>query len=118
MKTNEPSDAEIEQTYRLLKKAVEAKGHYFNPDVSFTKQLIRGLLVNRNRYGYMSCPCRVASRDIKKDADIICPCAYRNADVAEYGTCYCGLYVSEEVKNGKKTVQPIPERRPPEKFMA
>jgi hypothetical protein len=29
--------------------------------------------------------------------------------VEEYGTCYCGLYVSESVLEGEKSIEPIPE---------
>ena len=32
----------------------------------------------------------------------------------EWGACYCGLYVSEEVLRGERPLQSIPERRPPE----
>jgi len=33
----------------------------------------------------------------------------------EYGQCYCGLYVTKDVNEGKKSTPPIPERRPIEK---
>ena len=42
----------------------------------------------------MCCPCRLAAGDREWDRDIICPCVYREPDVAEYGSCYCNLYVS------------------------
>jgi ferredoxin-thioredoxin reductase catalytic subunit len=32
----------------------------------------------------------------------------------EFGTCFCGLYVSAEVVKGKKKATSIPERRPKE----
>jgi rubrerythrin len=48
------------------------------------------------------------------DIYIICPCEYRDADVNEFGMCYCGLFVSEEVKKDPSKLQPIPERRPKE----
>ena len=50
----------------------------------------------------------------KEDLDIICPCDYRDADLAEYGTCFCALYVSQDVVDGKRKATRIPERRPPE----
>jgi rubrerythrin len=49
------------------------------------------------------------------DRDIICPCDYRDPDVAEYGTCYCALYMRKNLYEGKTPINPIPERRPPEK---
>src|SRR4030042_2016298 len=48
----------------------------------------------------------------KYDVDIICPCEYRDADVNEYGMCYCGLFVNEKIKNDPSQLGPIPERRP------
>ena len=42
-------------------------------------------------------------------------CDYREPDVAEYGSCYCNLYVSKEWLEGKIPHEYVPERRPPEK---
>ena len=33
--------------------------------------LLNGLTENEKRYGYPSCPCRIASGNIEKDRDII-----------------------------------------------
>ena len=103
---------EIDKLYKKLDKDAEASGYHLNPDVEFTKDLVKGLLVNEKRYNYMACPCRLASGEKSEDLDIICPCDYRDADVLEYGSCYCALYVSEQVLEGKKKVGSIPERRP------
>lgn len=94
-----------------LEKEMKGRGYYFNPDESFTLDLLEGLLVNEERYGYRACPCRLATGDREKDLDIICPCDYRDEDVEEYGACYCALYVSEEIHLGKKKAVAIPERR-------
>jgi len=103
---------ELNKVYQKLKKEAESAGYNLNPDVVFTKDLIHGLLVNEKRYGYWACPCRLASGKKPEDLDIICPCDYRDSDLTEYDACYCALYVSQEVINGKK-VKPVPERRPP-----
>jgi ferredoxin-thioredoxin reductase catalytic subunit len=79
---------EITRTYERLKKDAEAGGYHLNPDVEFTKDLVRGILVNEKRCGYWNCPCRLASGSQEEDLDIICPCDYRDADVSEFGTCY------------------------------
>ncbi len=105
--------AEVDRLYQRLNREAEAGGYHLNPDVEFTKELVRGILVNEKRYGYWACPCRLASGVKKEDLDIICPCDYRDADVSDYGTCYCGLYVSEAVVRREKTIGSIPERRPP-----
>jgi len=104
-----------EELYEFLKKVQEPKGYFFNPDRKMTLQILEGLLLNKERYGYMSCPCRLAAEDLDWDKDIICPCLYREPDVAEYGSCYCGLYGSQEWSQGKIPQQVVPERRPVEK---
>jgi ferredoxin-thioredoxin reductase catalytic subunit len=104
-----------EQLYEFLEKTQEPKGFYFNRDKSTVAKLLEGLLINRDRYGYMCCPCRLASNDREWDGDIICPCVYRAPDVAEYGSCYCNLYVSKDWNEDKIPHSYVPERRPPEK---
>lgn len=101
-----------------LDRDAEASGYHLNTDVEFTEALAEGLLVNEARFGYRSCPCRLGSGDAALDLDIVCPCDYRDADLTEWGTCYCALYVSQEVLDGKRELGPIPERRPPEQERA
>jgi len=108
---NEINNSEVEKIYKKLNNDAESGGYHLNPDNAFTKKLIRGLLINKKRYGYQACPCRLASGIKKEDMDIICPCDYRDPDLDEYGTCYCALYVDEEILEGKKKVGSIPERR-------
>ncbi len=108
---------EAEKLYEALRRAQESKGYYFNKDRARTLDLLEALMKNKERYGYMACPCRLASGDREQDADIICPCAYREADVAEYGSCYCNLYVSRRWNEGKMEPRYVPERRPPEKMV-
>ena len=106
----------VEEMYERLKKVNEPKGYFFSSDEQMVKQLIEGLLTNRERYGYMCCPCRLASGDREHDKDIICPCDYREADVEQFGSCYCNLYVSKDWNEGTIPHETVPERRPPEKF--
>lgn len=103
----------VDKAYDKCKKDAESGGYYLNPDIEFAKGLINGLLVNEQRYGYQSCPCRLASGSKQEDLDIICPCDYRDQDVSEQGACYCALYVSQKVLNGEQELHSIPERRPP-----
>lgn len=109
---------DVAQLYEMLKKAQEPKGYFFPPDRQWVDGLLEGLLKNKERYGYMVCPCRLASGDRQKDKDIICPCAYRAEDVAQYGSCYCNLYVSKQWLEGTIEKEYVPERRPPEKMFA
>lgn len=107
----------VEQLYEMLKKVQEPKGYYFNKDKEKVFELLNGLLINKDRYGYMCCPCRLASEDREWDKDIICPCVYRVPDVEEYGSCYCNLYVSTAWNAGEISHEYVPERRPVEKTL-
>lgn len=102
----------VEELFEMLKKVQEPRGYFFNRNRESVFDLLRGLLINKERYGYMSCPCRLASGDYAKDADIICPCVYRAPDVEEFGSCYCNLYVSRDWNEGKIEHAYVPERRP------
>jgi ferredoxin-thioredoxin reductase catalytic chain len=113
MSATEIDQAEIDRLYERLFREAEAGGYHLNPDVTFTKELIKGLLTNERRYGYWACPCRLASGVKAEDLDIICPCDYRDPDVVEFGACYCALYVSAAALAGEQKVNSIPERRPP-----
>ena len=105
-------DEELDSFYEKVKEDIEAHGYHLNPNVEFTKELLKGILINEKRYGYGSCPCRLAAGDKEIDLDIICPCDYRDPDLNDYDTCYCGLYVSGDILEGTKEVPVIPERRP------
>ena len=95
------------------KKDAASGGYLMNPDDASVDALCEGILTNIGRYGYGACPCRKASGVKAEDLDIICPCDYRDPDINEFGACYCSLYVSKEVPEGKKPLESIPERRPP-----
>lgn len=110
---NEPTDSEVDKLYARLDREAKQGGYFLNPDAEFVKGLVRGLLTNERRYGYRACPCRLAADDKQQDLDIICPCYYRDADLSEFGACYCALYVSAAVLKGEKELSCIPERRQP-----
>ena len=107
---------DVEKLYKMLSKTQEPKGYFFNKDKERVFELLEALLLNKERYGYMACPCRLAAGDREHDQDIICPCVYRTPDVAEFGSCYCNLYVSRAWNAEEIPVEYIPERRPPEKL--
>ena len=83
------SREEVEALYERLHREAEASGYHLNPDREFVLELVEGLLINEKRYGYWACPCRLATGVKEEDLDIICPCDYRDADLAEWGACYC-----------------------------
>lgn len=108
-----PSEQELDEYIVRLQRDAGSGGYLLNPDESFTRGLAAGLLVNQIRYGYPSCPCRLATGNKAQDLDIVCPCDYRDPDLSEYGACYCALYVSKGIANGSEELRPVPERRLP-----
>jgi ferredoxin-thioredoxin reductase catalytic subunit len=79
---------QIEAYYQKIKKEAEAGGYNLHPDPEIAKALVNGILVNQQRYGYGSCPCRLASGNAEEDRDIVCPCDYRDPDLNEYDACF------------------------------
>lgn len=108
---NDIPDEKFDLYYNEILGTAAKGGYHLNPDREFVDELIRGLIVNKERYGFEACPCRLCIGPEEENLDIICPCYYRDDDISDYGCCYCGLYVSEEVSEGKKPVIPVPERR-------
>ena len=49
------------ELYEMLKKVQEPKGYFFNKDKDWVLTILQDLLVIKGRYGYTSCPCRLAS---------------------------------------------------------
>jgi ferredoxin-thioredoxin reductase catalytic subunit len=103
-----------EQLFDLLSKYAASQGIRLNRDRDFVMGIMAGLLTNEKRYGYRSCPCRLAGGEREQDRDIVCPCVYRDPDIREFGSCYCGLYVSAAWNEDRVPHVQVPERRPKE----
>lgn len=100
-----------QEMYDKLKPVQEKNGYYFNPDHQWCLDVIAGMLKNKERYGYTSCPCRLATGERERDHDIVCPCTFRDEDVSKYGACYCNLYMSQEAAEGKvPLLEVVPDR--------
>lgn len=108
----EISNEQVSQLNEKLDREAEESGYHLNPDTEFTRDLVHNLLVNEGRYGHGACPCRLAAGDEEEDLDIICPCDYRDSDLEDFGACYCALYVSKDIAEGKAQAEPLPDRRP------
>jgi ferredoxin-thioredoxin reductase catalytic chain len=104
----------IEQTRQRAEADAKTYGYYLTPQPDLLQMFLEGLKTNEDRYGYPSCPCRLATGNFEIDRDIICPCDYRDPDVAEFGACYCRLYVNKAVFESQNLPE-VPERRPLEK---
>ena len=100
-----------DQLYEILSRYAGSKGMQLNNDKEFVLDILVGLLRNEERYGYRSCPCRLATGFKERDEDIICPCRYRDDDVREFGSCYCYLYVSPAWNDNNIPHVVVPERR-------
>jgi len=105
-------------TIDFVRKRAEADaktyGYYSTPQADLLQMFLEGLKTNEERYGYPVCPCRLGTGKLDLDRDIICPCDYRDPDVAQYGACYCRLYVNKAVYESQNLPE-VPERRPIEK---
>ena len=104
----------IEEVRRRAEADAKTYGYYLTPQPELLQGFLEGLKTNEDRYGYPLCPCRLTSGKFEYDRDIICPCDYRDPDVAQYGACYCRLYVNKQVYESKNLPE-VPERRPLEK---
>ena len=105
----------IEQVRKRAEADAKTYGYYLTPQPELLQAFLEGLKTNEDRYGYPLCPCRLTSGVFEFDRDIICPCDYRDPDVAEYGACYCRLYVNKQVFESQNLPE-VPERRPQEKM--
>jgi ferredoxin-thioredoxin reductase catalytic chain len=102
-----------------LNKVCKTNKWILNKNKQTFDDLLDGLVENKKKYGYQSCPCRLASGNKDLDRDLICPCDYAKLDVKEYGTCYCNLYMSSNYYDTvKKDYVIVPERRPVKKEKA
>ncbi len=107
---------DVARLHEQMRTFQETKGYFFNKDGVYTCSLLEQFLATKARYGYMACPCRLANGSYELDKDIICPCAYREEDLKEFGSCFCGLYVSREWNEDKIPHVYVPDRRPPDKI--
>ena len=104
-----------EDMFEYCKRICKINDWILNEDKEILKDLIKGLVDNKTRYTYQSCPCRLASGLRSIDRDIICPCDYAPPDIIEYGSCYCNLFMHLNFYENGITFVKVPERRPIEK---
>ncbi|MBN1802671.1 MAG: ferredoxin:thioredoxin reductase [Candidatus Lokiarchaeota archaeon] len=102
-----------------LKKICERNNYILVKNEQTLNDLVEGLVSNKKKNGYQSCPCRLASGNKKLDRDLMCPCDYAPLDVKEHGACYCNLFMRTDFYETFKTDYiAVPERRPAEKDKA
>jgi ferredoxin-thioredoxin reductase catalytic chain len=102
----------VQDVHAYIERVAERFSWQVNNRGEMLDVLVEGLMENYNRLGYYNCPCRDSQQDPKIDRDIICPCLYaREADVEEYGHCYCALFFRKDFDMTQEIAM-IPERRP------
>lgn len=117
MSTPNPQwELDVEKYTNTLRKFAASTHHTLNPDEKYLRLIVEGLLMNKKKFSYASCPCRMADGVLELDKDIICPCTYRDPDLLDYGRCLCGLYVNDDYISGRKGHEPFPDRRKIEKI--
>lgn len=77
-----------------LEKYLTGKSFYFNPDPEIVDSILNAMTKRREKFGQDYCPCRMVSGDKEKDAAIICPCVYHEAEIDKDGHCHCRLFTN------------------------
>ncbi len=101
----------LRDTRKFAEMVTSKQAWELNPDAEFTDSLLEGLTVNWNRYGYYLCPCRDTEGSREADAELLCPCSYAKADIAEFGHCYCALFLKAGFSARGGIPGGIPDRR-------
>ena len=80
-----------------LRKIASKKGWILNPDIDVVKKVLKGLIINYERYGRYYCPCRIIGKnpDPKTFSSIICPCITADDYIEADGKCHCELFCKE-----------------------
>lgn len=91
---NDGGPATEEEMRAWARDEAERCGYRLNPDERQLGAVIKGLVRARERFGEQYCPCRIRSGDSAKDATIVCPCVYRDEEVAADGRCHCNLFLA------------------------
>ena len=85
-------EAEKELKERMRKYA-ERVGIKLNPDDKIVEGIIKALLMKKEKFGEIYCPCRVVTGNKEKDKEIICPCVFHRGEIELQGHCLCNLFV-------------------------
>lgn len=108
---------DFDQILTFIEKTAVHNGWKLTLDRELIGYLAEGFQTNLSRYGYLQCPCREGQEERRLDRDILCPCEYAGEDIAEYGQCFCGLFLNEEIYARGGASGSIPDRRPPERYL-
>lgn len=79
---------------RRLEEYLVGKSFYFNPDPEMVNSILRAMAKRWEKLGEDYCPCRRVTGDKEKDALIVCPCVYHEAEIDKDGFCHCRLFTA------------------------
>lgn len=77
---------------RWIRKFAAKKGYRVNPRRMLYANLRLWLVETERLFGRRQCPCFEPSGDPALDRKMTCPCRFIDADIADKGTCHCGLF--------------------------
>lgn len=91
----ENSDQKIEEIIANYEKYAAENGIKLNPNKKVVEGIIKGLLLNEEKYGARYCPCRRVTDNVEEDKKKICPCFWHKEEIEKNGRCLCGLFVKK-----------------------
>ncbi len=83
---------EIKTHHQWMERYAEKQGFKLNPHRMYQTQLIIWLEENKRLYHHQICPCFESSGEPSLDAKLVCPCSFCADDIAQNGSCHCGLF--------------------------
>jgi len=87
-------------SFRKTIESLSEKNEFrLNLDQEKLESLLRGVMENEKNHGLKYCPCRLTSKDLEKDLELLCPCNFRVHETYRNkpnGECWCGLFVKKE----------------------
>ncbi|HOK35340.1 MAG TPA: ferredoxin-thioredoxin reductase catalytic domain-containing protein [Candidatus Pacearchaeota archaeon] len=86
-------EKKIEEIIKNYEKYAAENGFKLNPNKKVVEGIIKGLLLNEQKYGARYCPCRRVSGNQEEDKKKICPCYWHEEEIKKNGRCLCGLFV-------------------------
>ncbi len=104
MKTVDVNSPEFQQefvkTEKFAHKVLKQFGWEFNPNEEVVERVLKGLTVNKIKYGRYFCPCFVVEEVDGKYKSVdnrICPCKQAiEIEIPNEGVCHCGLFCSKD----------------------
>lgn len=90
---------EVKKHDTWVKKFAKTRGYRVNPNWMMYTNLLLWLVESEESFGERYCPCFEPSDDISLNKDLVCPCKFIEQDIAEKGTCHCGLFGRNDLTN-------------------